>query len=145
MTVGPKPGKPAWPLYLVAALAYIPLLGFFLGSVAVTWGLVSSRPHARRAAVIAATGALLNVLLVVLAIVVPGPGRVAFQQENRNAVEESLGEILAALEAHHAATHAYPASLKALQRARGPLHALPIYDFSAGVLRFRPFQYVVSD
>lgn len=82
--------------------------------------------------------------MVVLAIVIPGPGRAAFQQENRKGVEDNLLQVVRALEEHHAKAFSYPASLMILERVRNPLGGVPIYDFSAGILRFAPYHYVLA-
>ena len=138
--------RATWPLYLVAGLSFIPIVGFFIGSIAVSWGLVSGRPGARRAVAIAATGALLNAVgAVVLMSTAARSGSSAVQQGYRGAVVQGLAEVVQALEEHRAKAHSYPESLQALQRARGALRPVQVFDLGAGVFRIpRPFQYVVA-
>ncbi len=143
----PAPARPraTWPLYLVAALAFIPGLGFILGSIAVSWGLVSSRPGARRAVALAASGALLNILGMLLLFSKSGSGTAVFRDEFRRGLERNLGDVVLALEEYQSKRHSYPESLQDLQRARGPLHAAPILDYGPGIFRIqRPFQYMVA-
>lgn len=140
-----EPPRPTWPLYLLAGLSFVPFLGFFVGSVAVSWGLISSRPGARRAVVIAGTGALLNAVGAVLLVTVLGSGNAVYREEYVLGVRQNLGELVLALEDYQASAHAYPESLQALQRARGPLRPLQILDLGAGLFRVpQPFQYVLA-
>lgn len=138
-----EPPRPNWPLHLLAGLSFVPFLGFFIGSVAVSWGLISSRPGARRAVAIAATGALLNAVGAVLLVTVLGPGNGLYREEYTRGVRENLGELVLALEDYQARAHSYPESLQALQRARGPLRPIQILDLGAGLFRVpQPFVYV---
>ncbi len=138
--------KPSWPLYLAAALSFVPVLGFFLGSIAVTWGLVSSRPGARRAVVIAGAGALLNIVGIFV-IGALANRRPEVREAGILRIRENLGAIVVALEEQHALTHHYPRSLAAMNQARGVLHLLPIMETGPGLfqLRFtRNFQYILA-
>jgi hypothetical protein len=150
MTDSPSPStkrpRPIWPLYLAAVLSFIPFLGFFCGSVAVTWGLMSSRPGALRAVIIAATGALLNIvgLFVLVAVF---SGRPEIQAANLERARLEMGDIVVALEEFHAKEHSYPVSLPALQVERGVLRPIPTLDLGPGILRFRvpqSFHYAVA-
>jgi hypothetical protein len=135
----------SWPLYLLAGLGFIPILGFFIGSLAVTWGLVSERPGARRAAAIGATGALLNALAVVVIMATATGGNGGFRQEYRKAIGQNLVDLVQALEEYRAHADAYPETLEVLRTARGPLRAVQILDLGAGVFRMpRSYQYVVA-
>jgi hypothetical protein len=141
------PPRPSWPLYLLAGLAFLPVMGFFIGSVALTWGLLSGRPGARRASVIAATGALLNVAGMVLLLTTGMEQNGALREGFIASIQQDLGRIVVALEEHHDETRSYPPSLPALNQARGPLRAVSITEMGPGVLRMRlsrNYQYILS-
>jgi hypothetical protein len=138
--------RPVWPLYVLAVLAFTPVLGFFVGSVAVSWALLSTRRGARRALAIAATGALLNIVGIIVFMAVLG-GNDQFQQANLAGIRRDLGEVVAALEEHHARTQSYPETLALLQLERGVLRPLQTMDLGPGVVHLRlpqPFHYVVA-
>jgi hypothetical protein len=138
--------RPIWPLYLAAGLSFIPVLGFFWGSVAVTWGLVSSRPGAMRAVIIAATGALLNIVGMFVLVAVFS-GRPEMQAANLEKARLDMEGIVVALEEFHEKEHSYPVSLPVLQAERGMLRPIQIFDLGPGILRLRvpqSFHYVVA-
>lgn len=138
--------RPVWPLYVLAVLAFVPVLGFFVGSVAVSWALLSTRRGARRALAIAATGALLNLVGIFVFMMMLG-GNDQFQEASLRSVRHDLGQIVEALEEHHASANAYPASLAALQVERGLLRPIQTMDMGGGVMRLRmpqPYHYIVA-
>lgn len=132
--------KPSWPLFLVAALSFVPVFGIFFGCAGATWGFVSSRRRAILAAMIAMAGALANMVFIVVVGVraassdKQGPASQAFAQHE-------LLTIVVAADKYHDEEHAFPPSLNALQRKAGPLRPLPILDQTAGAFSFRSFQY----
>lgn len=142
----PKPPRPSWPLYVAAGLSFIPFIGFFWGSIAVSWGLVSSRAGARRAVVIAATGALLNVVGIFV-FMSTSLGGGAYREAYQLGIRRSMGDVVAALEEYHDQTHGYPASLRELNVARGPLRVVPVTDMGPGILHVnlaRQYQYTLA-
>jgi hypothetical protein len=142
----PRQPRPLWPLYVAAGLSFFPVFGFFWGSVAVSWGLVSSRPGARRAVVIAATGALLNLIAMVVYLTSTA-GKGTYQVGYQMGIRRGMGDIVAALEEYHSQLHHYPESLGALNQERGPLRAVPITDMGAGIFHVnvaRSYQYSVA-
>ncbi len=139
----PARRRPIWLLYLLAGLSFVPGLGFFFGSIAVSWGLVSSHPGARRGLIIGAVGAVLNLAVIIVSLSTMGRGNPAFQRGVVEQTQRQLGDVVAALESYRAATNSYPPTLLALQRARGPLRPVNILDFGGGALRMpRMYQYV---
>jgi hypothetical protein len=142
--VPPKP-KPAWPLFLVAVLSFVPILGIVFGGAGATWGLVSSRPRAIRAALIAMTGALLNIVVMFLLGMGVGAKPAAALQARHDLTQTELLAVVVALEDYHAAEHAYPPSLQVLQRRMLPRRIVPTMDLSAGPLHFpHEYRYVVA-
>ena len=142
----PRQPRPIWPLYVAAGLAFFPVFGFFWGSVAVSWGLVSSRPGARRAVVIAASGALLN-LIGIFVYLSSSAGKGTYQVGYQLAIRRGMGDVVAALEEYHTQLHRYPETLGALNQERGPLHAVAIIDIGEGILHVdaaRSYQYAVA-
>ncbi|MGQ0703880.1 MAG: type II secretion system protein GspG [Gemmatimonadales bacterium] len=134
--------KPAWPLFLFAGLSFIPVLGFFIGSVAAGWGLVSSRRRALVAAGIGAGGALLNLVgLFALGVLMETKGGPELQQARIQVTRQSLLEVVTALETYREEAGHYPTSLVALQQRFGLRRPVNIADPTAGIFRFRPYQY----
>jgi len=141
----PAQPRPAWPLFVLAALSFTPILGFFVGAVGASWALMSSRRGALRAAAIAGTGALLNLV----GMMVFGA---FYMKENpitdaalARVIQENLLELVIAIDGHHAEAGAYPVSLQVLQRKLMPLQIVNIYDQSTGVFTWpRPYQYSIA-
>lgn len=141
--------RPAWPLFVLAGLSFTPVLGFFVGAVGASWGLLSSRRLALRAAAISATGALLNVVVLIVA-------GVFFAKENPAAsaaatlaaaklTRENLVELVVAVDQHKAKTGEYPVSLQVVARRLLPFQMLNIYDQSSGVFSLpRPYHYTIA-
>ena len=131
--------KPAWPLFLCAALAFVPGLGILFGSLAATWALLSSRPRALVAFGIAAGGALLQIVSFALWIAFSeaDPG---MAMANLAATQQDLRKVVNALDAYHAKQGSYPASLQELQRSGLTTRFVNIYDQSAGVFHL-PYTY----
>lgn len=133
----------AWPIYIVAGLSFIPVFGVFFSAIGATWGLVSRRRHAVRAAVVSLVGGLCNIAGILL-IAVYSPPNPALKKADRLASERDLLRIVVALDRYHDEKHAYPASLPDLKQSLGILHPLNILDHSAGAFRFQNFHYVVA-
>lgn len=141
----PAEPRPAWPLFVLAALSFTPILGFFVGAVGASWALMSSRPRALRAAVIAGTGALLNLVGIMVFGAFFAKGSPATDEVLARATRENLLRVVTAIDEHHAETGAYPPSLQILQRRLMPLEILSIYDQSTGVFSWpRPYRYGVA-
>jgi hypothetical protein len=140
--LGTQPRKPSWPLLTLASLSFLPGFGFFIGSVAVTWGLLTERPRGRLAIGIAATGALLNALVITVVLLKAKPDGSIFAQAFSEVARQDMVRVVEALEAYHQRESAYPASLNELQRKAGILRPVNIYDHSGGVsLRPTPYHY----
>ncbi len=136
--------KAKWPLFLLAWLSLIPGIGFFLGSMAAGWGLVSSRPRALVAAGIGAGGALLNLIgLMVLGayLLRDRPELAAAKVE---ATRQGLVEVVIALDAYRQQEGSYPSSLTILQRKLGFQRPVNVLDPSAGFLPPKPYQYELA-
>ena len=112
--------KPAWPLFVVAGLSFVPVLGIFFGGAGATWGFVSSRRRAILAAMIAMAGALANMALIVIVGVRAAASNAADPARNGVAQQELL-TIVIAIDKYHDIEHAYPPSLDALRRKAGVL------------------------
>lgn len=140
----PKPAKPNWPLVALAATSFIPMLGFLLGAVALTWAMVTSRSKARLAGIIAVVGLLANIGVGIVAYHgMSGDPQVKEIMRTRVGLE--LGAVVVALEAYHQEQGAYPTRLETLIAVPNLLHPLNIYDPSAGLAIPLPvYQYVRS-
>lgn len=134
--------KPRWPLFLLAWLSLIPIFGFFIGSMAAGWGLVSSRPRALVAAAIGAGGALLNLAgLIALAIMTVGSDRPEFALARRAATQRGLVEVVAGLETYRRREGAYPTSLGVFTERVDFRHPINPLDPSGGFFPPRLFEY----
>jgi Type II secretion system (T2SS), protein G len=147
MTATPSPTprpKRAWPLFLLALTGLIPVFGFFTGAAALSWGLVSSRPHALRAAVVGGLGALLNLVgVVVLGVQMQRTPTYAAAQAV--VTQQDLARVATELDRYRARTGDYPPTLQALLGGPIPLRLLNINDQSAGPFHVpRPYQYRVA-
>jgi hypothetical protein len=134
--------KPKWPLFLLAWLSLIPIFGFFIGSMAAGWGLVSSRPKALVAAGIGAGGALLNLVgMIALGFMTLGSNRPELVEARRAATQQGLVEVVAALEAYRQREGAYPASLRVFTERVDFRHPINPIDPSGGFFPPRLFEY----
>jgi hypothetical protein len=134
--------KAKWPLFLLAWLSFIPIFGFFIGSAAAGWGLVSSRPRALVAAGIGAGGALLNLIgLIALGVMTLGGNRPEIIEARRIATERGLVEVVAGLEAYRRREGAYPASLGVFTERVDFRHPINPIDPSGGFFPPRLFEY----
>lgn len=140
----PAPG-PAWPLFVIAALSFIPVLGIFFGGAAATWGLVSKRRRAMLAAMIAMAGALANMGGLVVYAVRSGGGSGGMSGLWVETAKIELTGVVMDLEKYHAREHAYPASLHALPGYGGRFQLRKLLDQSGGPLvQPHEFQYILS-
>lgn len=135
----PQP-RSGWPVIALGATSFIPGLGFILGSIAVTWGLLSSRRRAWVGAVVGATGALLNVAAL---FALYGAFRRSPEMQKAQAVmvQADLVQLVAALDAWHERTGEYPATLQELLARQGPLRPINIFDHSRSVFSTTPLEY----
>ena len=144
-------GRPpsGWPLLVVAACAFIPILGIFFGAIAIPWGLVSRRRRARLAAAIGAGGVLLNFaagLAVALHNQRDPALAAAIAKVQAADARKDLAKLIVAIDEYHSRTGQYPPSLFTLQTPMNAIHLLNIYDRTAGIVVFPPrfYQYTVA-
>lgn len=137
--------KIVWPLFLIAALSFVPLLGVFFGAAGATWGLISSRRKAMWAAAIAMTGAVANIVgILVLSVSNDGGAAVVAVARHRETVAR-LHALVVALEDYRTREHSYPPSLKTLQARALPRHLVLIVDGSAGPFHLpHEYRYVLA-
>lgn len=130
----------SWPLLTLAATSFIPVFGFVLAAAAVTWGLLSDRPRTRLAIGIGVAGAVFQVagMALLLWVLRDNP---AIRDAQVASVSTDLARITVELEAYRVSAGRYPASLQQLVSRRIPARMVNIMDFSAGLLRPRPYQY----
>jgi hypothetical protein len=134
--------KGAGPLYVLAGMAFIPLLGILLGAIGLTWGLVSSRPRALRAGIIAGAGAMLNLVgLIVLSIFIARGDEDLYASARETATRRDLLTLVREIEEYHEENDEYPPSLTALQTRPAVFRTINIYDQTAGVLTPRVYSY----
>jgi hypothetical protein len=132
------------PLFVVAVLSFVPVFGIFFGAAGATWGMVSSRRRAMRAAMLSLGGAFVNIVgLILISFLSPG-NKTASNKVDRAIAQREMLRIVVALDQYHAEKHAYPASLPALKESLGILHPLNLLDHSSGAFHFRNYQYVVA-
>lgn len=144
MNEAAAPGqKRVWPLFLVAALSFVPFVGIFFGGAGATWGLISSRPRAMWAALIAMTGALLNFAgAIVLTVNSAGKYDAAVDAKF---TQQQLLKVVVAIEDYHAKEHAYPPSLQVLSRRMILSRLVPTTDMSGrGFHLPREYRYVLA-
>jgi hypothetical protein len=134
----------SWPLFTVAALAFVPVIGILVGAAGLTWGLRSSRPRAIKAAFSAAGGALLNILVLFGIGYYLGKGTGAFDQAMTAGAQRDLLTLVRELEEYHGNHDAYPPSLSALQQRPAMLRTINIYDQTAGLLTPRVYSYELA-
>ena len=148
MTAPPESAPPAtssWPLFTIAALAFLPLLGIVFGAIGLTWGLVSSRPRAMRAALIAGGGAMVNLAgIFVAAWYISTEHGDVYDQVAVQRTQQDLLVLVRAIESYHEEHDAYPPSLSALQRRPAALRTINIFDPMSGVLEPRVYAYAVA-
>ena len=127
-TMTPEP-KRSWPLLLVAACALLPGLGFFFASIGLTWGLLSDRPRAMFAAVLAGVGGLLNLLggVVLIWHLQDDPTSVA---RRVTSARRDLARVVSALESYREAHGQYPQSLVVFTQLPLSLKLVNVSDIS---------------
>jgi hypothetical protein len=133
--------KRSWPLLVLAAGAFIPALGLFLGAAAVTWGLVSSRPRAMLAAAIGGAGGLLNLVGGML-IVWRMQDNPTYAAANAVSASRDLARLVGALEEYRDANERYPGELAVFTRLPLSLKLVNVNDNSVGAFKMpRAYQY----
>jgi hypothetical protein len=124
--------KSSWPLVTLGALSFVPGFGFFIAAVALTWALVSDRPRARLAGILAVAGAVCQLVFGALVL-----HWYSASPEYAKATQEStrldLAKVVAALEDFHGEHHAYPANLQLLVGYPLPVRMINITDQSGGL------------
>ncbi len=118
---------------VLAALSLIPVLGFLIGVAAVCWGLVTDRPRGVLAAALGGTGALLNLV----AIVVLGLGQTTRGQSGGLAgaiARSELDTLVNHLDRYFEEHGRYPARLADLPQPPSASARLPVVDHSIGLL-----------
>jgi hypothetical protein len=137
--------KSAWPLFVLAALAFVPGVGFFCGAGAATWGLLSKRPRALVAAAIAAVGVVAQVAGFSAWLFFSGARSPVISQALAEVARRDLVRLVGAIDDYRAANGAYPASLTALVNRDLGSRQLPVYDQGAGIFRgLRLYEYQVA-
>lgn len=132
------------PLFVVAVLSFVPIVGIFFGAAGATWGMISSRRRAMLAAMISLAGAFANIAgLILFSVLSPG-SQTASADANRAMTQREMLKIVVALDRYHDEKHAYPASLPELKQSLGILHPLNLLDYSGGIFHFKNYQYVVA-
>ncbi|HEV8357696.1 MAG TPA: type II secretion system protein GspG [Gemmatimonadales bacterium] len=140
---GPK--KSAWPLFMLAALAFVPGVGFFCGAGAATWGLLSRRPRALVAAAIAGVGVVAQIVGFAAWLFFSAGRSQVINQALAEVARKDLVRLVRALEDYRAAKGAYPSSLTALAHRDLGSRSLQVYDQAAGVIHgLRLYQYRVA-
>ena len=135
------PSKRSWPLLVLAAGAFIPALGLFLGAAAVTWGLVSSRPRAMLAAAIGGAGGLLNLVGAVL-FVWRVQGDPVYTATTAAMSGRDIVRLVGALEEYRGANGRYPGELAVFTRFPLSLKLVSVRDNSVGTFTMpREYQY----
>jgi hypothetical protein len=141
----PVKPKPAWPLFVLAALSLIPGLGVILGAVAATWGLVASRPRGLLAAALGAGGAMLQIVALIVWATVFQANSAPVTQAMIQPIQRDLAALVGSLDRYHARTGNYPATLFDLQQSGLTTRFVNIYDEAGGVFHFpRPYRYSVA-
>lgn len=135
--------KRAWPLVTLAAMSFVPGLGIFLGSAAVTWGLVTDRPRARLAIGLGAAGAMLQ-LAAAVALSIWTRDSETMEGARTVMVANELTQIVVALDEHRAKAGQYPATLRALVGYPVPTRLLNVQDQFGGLFKLRPYEYHVA-
>jgi uncharacterized RDD family membrane protein YckC len=120
-----------WPLFVVAACAFLPGLGVLFASIGLTWGLVSDRPRALLAAVLAGIGGVLNLVGAVL-FYWQMQGDPAWAEVRAPRTKRDLAKLVVALEDYRAANGQYPRSLAVFTRVPLSLKFVNVTDLSAG-------------
>ena len=129
----------SWPLFLVAAGAFLPGIGLLFAAVGLTWALISDRPRALRAAVLAVAGGLLN-LVGVGVILWRMQSKPGYAMGMRMAAQQDLLNVVQALEAHRKKWRAYPERLSLLNSGLS-LRPVNLNDVSVGFPAF-PREYI---
>jgi uncharacterized RDD family membrane protein YckC len=138
-------GERTWPLFVVAACAFIPGLGFLFASIGLTWGLVSDRPRAMLAAVLAGVGGVLNLAGAALFFwqMQGDPKSVAVRSSS---AKRDLARVVAALENYRGAHGQYPQSLVVFTQLPLSLKLVNVSDLStSGFSVPRLYTYRRSD
>ena len=111
--------------------------------LALTWALLTDRPRAKVAGILAGAGALLN-LAGVAAMVLLGRNTETMRVAREATIRENLVQLVLALEQEHAASGAYPETLQQLVGFPLPRRLLNIHDQSADLFTRRIFEYRVA-
>src|SRR4029077_9076373 len=105
--------KSSWPLLTLAALSFIPILGFFIAAVALPWALRSNRPRSRLAGILAGVAAVLQMVGIgVFAYTHTSSAEMA--DLDTHSAQMDIDRIALELEKYHASHAEYPGSLELL-------------------------------
>ncbi|HTO72663.1 MAG TPA: type II secretion system protein GspG [Gemmatimonadales bacterium] len=139
-----KPPGKSWPLLTLAVLSFIPGFGFIIAAAALSWALVSNRPKAKLAGILAAAGALAQLGLG-LVLLVRQQDKPETRVAQRALTGRDLAKVVAALEDYHAEHHAYPARLDDLIGYPIPTRFVNILDNSSGFFKLNEkYIYVLA-
>jgi hypothetical protein len=139
-----NPPRAAWPLIVLAVLAFIPFLGILFAAIAVTWALVSDRPRTRLVIGIAAVGALCTFveMFVISRTLIDTK---AMKNAQLTMARDDLAKIVSALEDYRRSHESYPTNLMTLVSQPVPTRLLNIYDHSAGIFKMTLYRYQLRD
>lgn len=136
----PAPGS-ARPIFILAALAFLPLLGVVFGLVACIWGLIADRPRAIFAAAIGAAGTLLNFAGCA------AYGYWMLERQDRGGfagvlTATELVLLVQKVEEHRTQHHSYPATLRELGVGTFGGNPVNIFDRAHGLTNLTvPYRY----
>jgi Type II secretion system (T2SS), protein G len=143
MTAPHAQPKASWPLIALAVLSFIPGFGFFFAALTITWALLSDRPRARLALILAAAGGLLTIAEGG-ALLYYGSHSPEFQQARVEMAQQDLERVVAALERYHAAKGEYPEELTIAFSRIEPARFVNVIDRSHSLFNQTPYQYTLA-
>ena len=133
--------KRSWPLLVLGASAFIPGLGFLLGTAAVTWGLVSNRPRAKWGVILGGLGAFANIVFAIV-ISVRTPVSPSIRRAQAEGARHDLSELVMELERYRGRTGRYPSTLhELLYYQTMHFHFTKIYDQTGSSFFVHVYQY----
>jgi hypothetical protein len=133
MTNATPTPKSSWPLLTLAGLSFIPGIGFLIGAVALTWALLSQRPRARLAGILAATGGALNFIGCIVVVLAMRHNPIMMEAQAAQ-TRKDLTMVVRELERFHTRKDRYPATLQELVGLPVPTTLVNIYDHSGPML-----------
>jgi hypothetical protein len=133
--------RSARPIFIVAALAFLPGLGVIFGLVACIWGLIADRPRAIIAAAIGAAGTLLNFAGCA------AYGYWVLERQDQGSFARMLTAtelvlLVEKVEEHRERYRSYPATLRDLGASHFGGNTVNIFDRAHGLTNLTvPYRY----